>query len=117
MKPDLVFYDGSRVTVVDPTIVADNCDRDRLRREACRKVQRYDVQAVRDWARERWSITKEVLDFRVIGLPITWRGMLLSESLKIIFERLRCQPHLVVLLPIRTLVFGWRTWQSGQKHN
>ena len=112
LKPDLVFRHGECVTIVDPTIIADNSDRHRLKREARAKVQRYDVEAVRTWACEKWSIPKESLDFKVFGLPITWRGLCLSEHLEAIIERLRCHKHLRVLLPIRTNVFGWRTWQS-----
>lgn len=113
LKPDLVFRRGSYVTVVDPTIVADNYDRLGLQHQARAKVQLYDVEAVRKWSSQRWSIPMESMDFKVIGLPITWRGLCLSEHLRIMFERLRCHHHLHVLLPIRTLVHGWRIWSSS----
>ena len=110
LKPDLVFHNKGVITVVDPTIVADNASLHDLRREADVKVQKYEVPAVRKWARRRFGVTEEVLDFEVIGLPMTWRGMVLSEHLNRVLMRLRCKPHLRILLPIRALTYGWKVW-------
>ena len=112
LKPDLVFHHRGSVTVIDPTIVADCCNKQDLLFEANRKIERYDNEQVRNWAMERFAISEESLDFKVIGLPITWRGFALAGPLNVILERLHAASYLRVLLPIRTLVFGWSIWSA-----
>ena len=113
LKPDLMYYHKKCVTVVDPTVVADNCTSAGLRDQAKAKVRKYDNNQIQSYARLRFGITDESpVDFKVIGLPVTWRGLFLAESIDAILERFGCSSYLHVLLPIRTLVFGWRIWSA-----
>ena len=112
LKPDLMYFHRGCVTVLDPTVVADNCTSAGLRDQAFGKVHKYSKDQIKRFARSRFAITDESFDFKVIGLPVTWRGLFLSGSINAIVERFGCSSYLRVLLPIRTLVFGWRIWSA-----
>jgi len=112
LKPDLMYFHRGCVTVLDPTVVADNCTSAGLRDQAFGKVHKYSKDQIKRFARSRFAITDESFDFKVIGLPVTWRRLFLSGSINAIVERFGCSSYLRVLLPIRTLVFGWRIWSA-----
>lgn len=112
MIPDLVINDRGSIIVIDPTIVSDHSSTRDLMNAANRKREKYSCEGLRTWARERLNGGREVKSLDVYGLPITWRGLWLSEHLGPILERLRLNSHIQVLLAIRTLVFGWRTWSA-----
>ena len=110
--PDLVIYNRGEITIIDPTIVSDHSTMRDLETAANHKVVKYDSEVVRSWAREKFAGGRELKSFKVIGLPITWRGLWRRDDFGAIIERLRLPSHLRVLLAIRTLVFGWRIWSS-----
>ena len=110
--PDLVIYNRGEITIIDPTIVSDHSTMRDLETAANHKVVKYNSEVVRSWAREKFAKGRELKSFKVIGLPITWRGLWRRDDFGAIIERLRLPANLRVLLAIRTLVFGWRIWSS-----
>ena len=113
LKPDLVLYKGSRVVIVDPTVVSDQAD---LRKEAEAKVELYDVPRVKQYCAEV-LVGKPVADiaFVIEGLPLTWRGIVDRASWRRIAINLGLNTHTLSLLVLRCLVASWKTWHFDQR--
>lgn len=112
MVPDIVIYHNGDLTIIDPTVISDHSTWGDLGSVGKSKSEKYDNEAMRRWARERFAKGKELKSFQALGLPITWRGLWRPRDLNAIILRLSLNKNLQVLLAIRTLVFGWRIWNS-----
>ena len=77
LKPDIVARKGNSVVVLDPAITGDS--EAYLRDVAAKKVAKYSNQAVRDYCTKLQGVDGKI-DFKVIGVPITYRGDMLSST-------------------------------------
>lgn len=102
LKPDLICLKGGEALVLDPTIVADNCDLDLA---AIQKAKLYSCKEVEKFCTDRGTRT-----FRSAGLVVNWRGLWQPES----WNQLRALgvgERLLNLWSTQVLVYGWKMWK------
>lgn len=115
LKPDLVCVhrESRRAVILDPTIVADNATHMDLEAREYGKQELYGNERVKRFCANLVCCDPELLRFRVIGVPITWRGLIYSCSAVHLKSELRLSNDLLQLICIRALVGSWRTWRSN----
>ena len=115
LKPDLVcVHRESRSGVVlDPTIVADNATHKDLEAREWGKQELYGNEQVKRFCANLVGCDPELIKFRVIGVPITWRGLIYACSAAHLTSELRLSRDLVQLICVRALVGSWRAWHSN----
>ncbi len=113
LKPDLVIVTGSNILVVDPTIVADaGVGENHLEKAKVEKERKYDRPWVRSWIETECSLAPSSGCFEVIGLPVSWRGIVHPRAWAEVRSKLNLHPRTVNWFLARVLVGGWKTWYT-----
>lgn len=109
LKPDLVLVKRTgkkvRLTILDPTIVADNFD---MSAAATQKVELYDRREVWDHLKSAYGHL-EVEKTEVAGIVVNWRGAWHPESYKRLLA-LGVPRYWANILVVRLLLDTWYLW-------
>lgn len=108
-KPDIVARKGNSVVVLDPAITGDSVAY--LRDVGAKKVAKYSNQEVRDYCNKLQETDgKIVSDFKVIGVPVTYRGdMLTSTSTEL--KSLGIRKGFISYLSFGVVLETWHVWR------
>ena len=113
LKPDLVCVKkkSRQIVVIDPTIIADSVSAEKLHDSSAAKSALYDSERVLEYCRRLAGFDQEEpVSFTVIGLAVTWRGIIDPKALSYLRAKLKLATDLVSLIAVRTLFQSWRMW-------
>lgn len=109
VKPDIVARRGSSVVVLDPCITGDS---DAYLSQMCaEKVAKYSTQSVRDYCTKlQQDDGKEMKDFKVMGLPVTYRGDILTST-STELTALGIRKRYIAYLCFGAVLDTWHVWR------
>lgn len=113
LKPDLICVRGSRVVIIDPTIVADNFD---MLTAYSDKHQKYSNESVFSYAKEltRGLIDEgETLSVSVVPFVINWRGAVLTNSWVQLQQDFTLPRNWLAIAVIKVLNGSWNCWHAN----
>ena len=106
--PDMIVWkDSTTCYVIDVTMVADHADLDKAYQS---KVERYNMQCVRNWAC-RMSRTASAA---ISAVVFNWRGALAVPSFRLM-KYMLLNKGSIELLRIIVLERGFKTWMHHQR--
>ena len=106
LKPDILVWNSELCFVIDVCVRGDRDDLDR----ACHdKVRKYQKEEILGYARR----VSGVLDVRVVGLAVNWRGAVAPSAIVSLRPLLRDRDFMWI--SVRTLEFGSKIWEFWHK--
>jgi hypothetical protein len=101
-RPDIIAWkDGCSCYIVDVTVAADNADLELVHR---RKLEHYNTEHVRDWAKKASGTASAVIS----SISFNWRGALAVSSFNLLKNSLGIGERQIQLLGLIVMEKGFK---------